>query len=159
MTRDQIGTESERGATLIVLLLTINFIALTFGALLNYQSTALNAQTALADRRNVDLGADAALDAGIAQLEANGFSGKSGAAICGVETSDQLLATWQDPDAGPLAVWCRPAPDSANPATNPRHAYLTVKQATNVIATAEVKIYSLDRETFTSIEQWDRATA
>ena len=148
---------AERGATLVVLLVTIVFVSVMFSALLNYQSTALSAQTALAKRRNLDLAADSALDVGIAQLQKNATWGTASGQCAGTAAPGQTMATWRDPDANTdVTVSCYR--EAVSGGTEPRSVHLLARQGTSTIASADVKIYDLDGQAFVSTTRWERMT-
>lgn len=150
--------DDERGATLIVLLLTIIFISLLFGALLSYQSTALNAQTVVADRRELELAGDAALDVAIAQLQKNKDWGIDGGGACTTETEANLV-TWDDPATADIVVTCARSAGSGQ-GGGPREVTLVAKRNSKNLASAVVTLYDFPgAPTVVAISQWDRVAA
>ncbi|MDZ4828395.1 MAG: hypothetical protein SGJ13_18290, partial [Actinomycetota bacterium] len=118
----------ERGSTLIMALGAVTFIAITFSAILGYQTTGLKAQTVLAEKRDAEAAADAGLDFGIAQLQAN-------RTLC-TNPSFAALPSWDDPVAEEVVVQCRLESGSSSP-----RVVVLKATAGGFTATADVTLY------------------
>ncbi len=143
----------ERGSTLIMALGAVTFIAITFSAILGYQTTGLRAQTVLADKRDAEAAADAGLDFGVAQLQADPSIGTTGM-LCGT-TTPVPLEPWPDPVADDVVVRCH----TESGASSPRDVVLEA-EADGFTATAYVTVYDPPDRTagpsVVSISKWER---
>ncbi|MGQ0824999.1 MAG: hypothetical protein ACT4OX_08240 [Actinomycetota bacterium] len=108
----------ENGATLAIALIVIVVLSLFVSVTLTFQDTTLRAQSAMQDKRRVDLAADGAIDAVIGTVRRDPYSGtesdmdpSSDPHFCvGVESFDYV-----DPTLGddmPVVIECTPDNDS-----------------------------------------------
>jgi len=137
----------ERGSTLIMALGAVTFIAITFSAVLGYQTTGLKAQAILADKRDAEAAADAGLDFGVAQLQAN-------RTLC-TNTLPEALPSWDDPVAEEVVVQCELVVASPS-----RRLVVLKAEVGGFTATADVTLYDapvgIDAPTVVSISKWER---
>jgi Tfp pilus assembly protein PilV len=144
--------------TLVMVLVAVVIIGVLFTAVLGYQSTALTAQTVLANRRAKDFAADAAIDTGIMRMQKDTTIGASTGTVCNTTTAAAMF-TYDDPSAGDVAVTCKMT-SATSGAGSVREVEFVATVGGMTIATAGVTVYDAPTgalPSVVSITNWERA--